>query len=100
MKGTCVGGTIPKLFEGKMLVSRSFCVKIRIWSQFVDTCFFMKIICITVHIFSFSPTSNASMYHTCHHAQNLFMTYSSMSKTKEQVSEMLLLYCYVSDESV
>ena len=22
MKGTCVGGTIPKLFEGKMLVSQ------------------------------------------------------------------------------
>ncbi len=22
MKGTCVGGTIPKLFEGKMLVRR------------------------------------------------------------------------------
>jgi len=26
MKGTCVEGTIPKLFEGKMIVSRVFCL--------------------------------------------------------------------------
>lgn len=31
MKGTCVEGTIPRLFEGKMLVSTRVCPPVRMY---------------------------------------------------------------------
>jgi len=39
MKGTCVDGTLPKLFEGRMLVSCTFCFSlVHNWSLCLCCC--------------------------------------------------------------